>query len=217
MTDVEERVLSNLGLAREAAWRFVGRQHIATVQLPGGETWDDLFQTACEGLVKAARRFRPELGVAFSSYAVPMIAGEIRRRYRDSRPGGLHLTRSQFEAKARPQVASLDAPVEAGDGGEPVRAGDILPSGDDVAADTEARLTVEEWLSQVPDARAVMALRLYIDGWRQTEIAASLGVSQMSVSRLLRRAAASIAARLGRPAPARLMRPKRRGSRTRVA
>ncbi|SHJ79914.1 RNA polymerase, sigma subunit, RpsG/SigG [Anaerobranca californiensis DSM 14826] len=49
-----------------------------------GENLDDLFQIGCIGLLKAVDNFNPELGVKFSTYAVPMIMGEIRRYLRDN-------------------------------------------------------------------------------------------------------------------------------------
>lgn len=49
-----------------------------------GENVDDLFQVGCLGLVKAVDNFNPALGVKFSTYAVPMILGEIRRYLRDN-------------------------------------------------------------------------------------------------------------------------------------
>ena len=48
------------------------------------ENSDDLFQIGCVGLIKAIDNFNTELGVKFSTYAVPMIQGEIRRYLRDS-------------------------------------------------------------------------------------------------------------------------------------
>ena len=49
----------------------------------GPDTFDDVFQVACLGLVKAIGRFDPERRIAFSSYAVPTMAGEIKRYFRD--------------------------------------------------------------------------------------------------------------------------------------
>ena len=48
------------------------------------ENVDDLFQIGCVGLIKAIDNFNSELGVKFSTYAVPMIVGEIRRFLRDN-------------------------------------------------------------------------------------------------------------------------------------
>ena len=56
------------------ARRFLGR----------GVEYDDLFQAGCVGLVKAAENFDDARGVKFSTYAVPMIIGEIRRYLRDN-------------------------------------------------------------------------------------------------------------------------------------
>lgn len=72
----EEFVDSNMGLVRMCAARFSGK----------GFDYEDLFQSGCLGLVKAAERFNPELGCKFSTYAVPVILGEIRSLFRDGRP-----------------------------------------------------------------------------------------------------------------------------------
>jgi RNA polymerase sigma-B factor len=60
----------------------LARQLAARYQRPE-EPFDDVFQVACFGLVKAVDRFDVERGVAFSSYAVPTITGEIKRHFRD--------------------------------------------------------------------------------------------------------------------------------------
>lgn len=64
----------NLRLVLSVIQRFTGRR----------EMMDDLFQVGCIGLVKAVDNFNTELGVRFSTYAVPMIIGEIRRYLRDN-------------------------------------------------------------------------------------------------------------------------------------
>lgn len=56
------------------------------------ETSDDLFQVGCIGLIKAVDNFKLELEVKFSTYAVPMIIGELRRYLRDN--SSVHVTRS---------------------------------------------------------------------------------------------------------------------------
>lgn len=71
--DRELLVKRFLPLARQLARRY---------QRPD-EPFDDLFQVACLGLISAIDRFDPEREVAFSSYAVPTILGEIKRYFRD--------------------------------------------------------------------------------------------------------------------------------------
>ena len=66
----------NLRLVLSVIQRFAGR----------GENPDDLFQVGCIGLMKAIQNFDPTKQVKFSTYGVPMIAGEIRRYLRDNAP-----------------------------------------------------------------------------------------------------------------------------------
>ncbi len=70
---LEELISSNMGLVRSCALRFLGR----------GTDYEDLVQLGSIGLLRAARSFRPELGCMFSTYAVPLIIGEIKRFLRD--------------------------------------------------------------------------------------------------------------------------------------
>ena len=69
----ERMITENMGLVHSCAGKFKGK----------GVEYDDLFQAGCVGLVKAADGFEPERGFAFSSYAVPVILGDIRRIFRD--------------------------------------------------------------------------------------------------------------------------------------
>ncbi len=64
----------NLRLVLSIIQRFAGR----------GENMDDLFQVGCIGLIKAVDNFNTDLDVRFSTYAVPMIIGEVRRYLRDN-------------------------------------------------------------------------------------------------------------------------------------
>ncbi len=70
----EELISGNLRLVLSVIQRFTGR----------GENLDDLFQVGCIGLIKAIDNFDTTLLVKFSTYAVPMIIGEIRRYLRDN-------------------------------------------------------------------------------------------------------------------------------------
>lgn len=70
----ESFIRANLRLVLSIIQRFSGR----------GEQMDDLFQVGCIGLIKAIDNFKLELDVRFSTYAVPMIIGELRRYLRDN-------------------------------------------------------------------------------------------------------------------------------------
>ncbi len=72
----ETFINGNLRLVLSVIQRFSGR----------GENPDDLFQVGCIGLIKAIDNFDTEVGVQFSTYAVPMIIGEVRRFLRDEGP-----------------------------------------------------------------------------------------------------------------------------------
>lgn len=78
-------VEDNLGLVHLCANRFRGR----------GIEYDDLYGAGCVGLVKAASAFDTERGVKFSTYAVPVILGEIKRLFRDG--GMIKVSRSVRE------------------------------------------------------------------------------------------------------------------------
>lgn len=69
-----ELICGNLRLVLSIIQRFTGRK----------ENMDDLFQVGCIGLIKAVDHFNLDLDVKFSTYAVPMIIGEIRRYLRDN-------------------------------------------------------------------------------------------------------------------------------------
>ena len=66
----------------------------------GGEDIDDLEQVAAIGLMKAVDRFEPERGLAFTTYAMPTIVGELRRHYRD-RTWSVRVPRAVYELAVR--------------------------------------------------------------------------------------------------------------------
>ena len=72
----KELIGGNLRLVLSVIQKFSGRN----------ENPDDLFQVGCIGLMKAIDNFNTDLDVRFSTYAVPMISGEVRRYIRDNGP-----------------------------------------------------------------------------------------------------------------------------------
>ena len=88
LKEIKDRDLfieNNLGLVRSLCARFAGR----------GIEYDDLYQAGCIGLIKATDAFDTERGLCFSTYAVPVIMGEMRRLFRDG--GAVKVSRSVKE------------------------------------------------------------------------------------------------------------------------
>ncbi|MDD4700049.1 MAG: sigma-70 family RNA polymerase sigma factor, partial [Oscillospiraceae bacterium] len=73
MQDREIFIENNMGLVHSCCHRFKGR----------GIEYDDLFQAGCIGLIKAYDNFDESRGLCFSTYAIPVILGELRRMFRD--------------------------------------------------------------------------------------------------------------------------------------
>ena len=88
---VEYMVMTNVGLIRNTVKRFVGR----------GAEEEDLFQIGSIGLLKAIKNFKREYNVCFSTYAVPMIIGEIKRFLRDDGPVKVSRSVRELYYKAR--------------------------------------------------------------------------------------------------------------------
>jgi RNA polymerase sigma-B factor len=212
----DELVRRFLPLARQLARRYSR----------GREPLDDLIQVACVGLVKAVDRFDLDRRTSFSSYAVPMMLGELRRHFRDS-GWALHVPRAVQErvleldglskdiaartgrsptanklaelsrwpledvvealgASRSAETVSLDA-TRSSDGADGDSRGDTIGDIDGSFELVELGLAIAPTLRAMPERdRQVLALRFYGD-LTQTEIAECLGVSQMQVSRLLRR------------------------------
>jgi RNA polymerase sigma-B factor len=210
----EALVRRYLPLARRLAASYTDR----------GEPYDDLFQVASLGLLKAIDRYDPGRGAAFSSYAVPTIVGELKRHYRDA-TGSLRVPRSVYElaiglGRARERLAaqlgreptvaelaqaggvSTEAVLEAlgaaaanrtvslempslQDGARTVA--DALGAPDDAYRRVEQRALLDDLFRCLSAReRRVLGLR-YGHELTQREIADQLGLSQVAVSRMLRR------------------------------
>jgi RNA polymerase sigma-B factor len=195
------------------------------------EPLDDLVQVASLGLVKAVDRFDPDRGVAFSTYAVPTMVGELKRHFRDTAwavhlPRGLNerwlmVERAERELRATlrrsPTVAeiasrtelpveevlgameagrargalSLDSPRPADDADGDSRTGesriDAIGATDERLDLVDDAVSVAGAVNQLlPRDREVLRLR-FVEELTQSEIADRVGVSQMQVSRIIRR------------------------------
>ncbi len=102
MTELDTVVSENLGLVRACCKRFRDR----------GVEYDDLYAAGCLGLVKAAKNFNPELGLRLSTYAVPVILGEIKRLFRDG--GTVKVSRSLKELSIKMKRFSTEFQLRNG-------------------------------------------------------------------------------------------------------
>lgn len=99
MSDLVE---DNLALVKYVVRRFQG----------AGRDWEDLYQLGCMGLVKAIRGFNTDFEVCFSTYAVPVILGEVRRFLRDDAP--MRVARSIKENARRIYAFVEEAQAQTG-------------------------------------------------------------------------------------------------------
>ena len=124
----------NSGLIWSIARRYYGR----------GAEPDDLYQLACVGFIKAVRGFDAALGNEFSTYAVPKIAGEIRRFLRDD--GAVKIGRAVKERAAR--VRRVQVELEGRTGRSPTVSEVAAAAGltaEEVAACDQAEVTVDSF------------------------------------------------------------------------
>ena len=206
----EQLVVENSGLIWSIARRYFGR----------GTEPDDLYQLGCVGFLKAVAGFDLSYGTQFSTYAVPKIAGEIRRFLRDD--GQVKVSRSLKERAAQihqartrltgtlgrePAVSELAAELgltpeeiamaetatgmaesiqrESGDEGFSLE--DVLCT-DGMEDRILESLSLRNALSHLTEReRMVIDLR-YFQGLTQQKIAGLLGVSQVQVSRIEKKA-----------------------------
>jgi RNA polymerase sigma-B factor len=169
-----------LPLVRKLARRHVGR----------GEHFEDLVQIGSIGLIQAIDRFQLDRGVDLAAFAIPTIDGEIKRHLRD-RAWPIRIPRrlQQLDPTLRARVTEL---VE-GDSEELDR-DSALDHGYELGED---RIALARGF-RVLDPRERLLLKLaYFEGMSQARIAARVGLSQIHVSRLTRRALAKLRSEIG--------------------
>lgn len=203
----------NLGLVHATVRRFLGR----------GVEAEDLFQIGTIGLMKAVDRFDLSYDVKFSTYAVPLITGEIKRFLRDDGPvkvsrtlkenalkvkmarqklqnslkreptlqeigreAGLSSEELVMAMEADVQVESFDAPVyQSGD--SEVYLVDTLSAGTEEKEGVLNHMLVEQLLSGLGEEERYLIRMRFYQRKSQTEVAKSLGISQVQVSRMEKR------------------------------
>ncbi|RHR06838.1 RNA polymerase subunit sigma-70 [Pseudoflavonifractor sp. AF19-9AC] len=206
-----EQVLEeNNGLIWSVVRRYYGR----------GVEPDDLYQLGCMGFLKAVQGFDPQYGTQFSTYAVPKIAGEIRRFLRDDGPvkvsRGLKergvsvrgartrlcaqlgrepslselaeetgLTPEEIAAAETAVEPVISLQAETGENGLTLEG--ILTAGSEEEGLVE-RMTLRTALAALPEREQQVLLLRYYRGMTQVQTARVVGVSQVQVSRLERRA-----------------------------
>lgn len=202
MYDRNAAISDNLGLVRTCAGRFAGK----------GIEYDDLYQAGCMGLVKAADRFDPGRGFCFSTYAVPVILGEIKRMFRDGgsvrvsrglKETGLKVARERerfaAEKGREPTVSELSAALgipeeqvsEAACAMSPVMSLSASEDGErdiDIpvpAPDLQITelISLRQELGRLSEDDRRLLSKRFFEGKTQTAAAAELGLSQVQVSR----------------------------------
>ncbi len=204
-TEVDRDLLitENLGLVHSCAHRFTGR----------GIEYEDLYQAGCMGLVKAFDAFDNERGTRFSTYAVPVILGEMRRLFRDG--GTVKVSRSLKELSLKvmrekeafsvregrePVVSELaqlleistEEVTEALCAAAPVIS--LTANEDDGGGQTDIpvefpeeqiseRLSVIKAIGDLPEKDRELIKLRYYQNKTQTQTAEVLGMTQVQVSR----------------------------------
>lgn len=214
-SDRNKMIEDNIGLVHSIAKRFKGR----------GEEYDDLYQAGCVGLIKAVDNFDESKGFLFSTYAVPVIMGEIRRLFRDG--GAVKVSRSLKEKSIKVQAIrekfikkELREPTvsELSDlcGIETEELSEVLnvinpvislscttEDGDETidipVDDTDKlfdRLSVHHAIKDLSNDELLLIKYRFYEGKTQCESAKLLGISQVQVSRREKQLLAKLRTRL---------------------
>lgn len=169
---MEINIEEHLGLARKIASEF-------SKNINCKYTYDELESQAFLGLVKAANRFEEERGVKFSTYAVPVIRGEILRMYRDdkwynSKRGCPH------------EILSLNVKMSSEEKQEEILT--LLKDDTDYEGEAVDNLLIKELSSRLKDDEKEIIYLYFYNGLRQPQIAEIIGLTQATISRKIRNA-----------------------------
>ena len=212
-------VAENSGLIWSVAKRFLGR----------GTEADDLYQLGCLGFLKAIEGFDLNYGTQFSTYAVPKIAGEIRRFLRDD--GAIKVSRTIKEQASAikcarnelthslgrepsiqeisqqtglsPEEIALAETATAATESIQKQTGEDGFSLENILTDTQSEETMVEHISlqqaidKLPEREGLVIRLRYFHGLTQDRVSKVLSVSQVQVSRIEKKALASLRELLG--------------------
>ena len=207
-------VTENAGLIWSVARRFIGR----------GTEADDLYQLGCLGFIKAVEGFDLNFGTQFSTYAVPKIAGEIRRFLRDD--GAVKVSRSikeqalvirtvrsQLSTTLGREPAVSEIAEQTGFSPEEIALAENATAstesinrltGDDgfslenILTDTESeevlveKISLRQAIERLPEREKNVIKLRYFHGLTQDRTSKVLGVSQVQISRIEKKALQSL-------------------------
>ena len=210
----ERLLIDNSGLIWSVARRYYGR----------GVDPEDLYQLGCLGFLKAIRGFDTEYGTQFSTYAVPKIAGEIRRFLRDDgavkvsrgtkeRAASLRLKRQELSQRlgreptvgelaeatglepediAAADTAVLTVATLQGESGEDGFSLEAELGDEGIEDELVEKLTLRQAIDALPERERMVILLRFYKNLTQDRVSKVLGVSQVQVSRIERRAVAKL-------------------------
>lgn len=175
----EQIALRAAYIAEILAKRYTGR----------GIEYDDLYQVASIGLLFAIDRFDPSFNVKFVTYASAIIAGEIKKHFRDT-GHFIKIPRKVYEALSRAESSDNKAPVHVVSYEQTLdEYGDLMPErilgkSDEGFLLVEDKNFVSQCLQHLTGEEHTFVVARYYEGMTQQQIADKMQVSQMYVSRL---------------------------------
>ena len=155
------------------------------------ENVDDLFQIGCIGLMKAIDNFDVTQNVKFSTYAVPMIIGEVLMKKQETEPT-LEEISKMIDVPPKDIVFALDAiqsPVSLyepvySEGGDTLYVMDQISDKKNKESNWVEHLSLKDALSHLPERENHIIQLRYLEGKTQMEVANEIHISQAQVSRL---------------------------------